>query len=514
VSTRRARIGERSRIALFSLGLTLMVVAWIAATLPFAAPDEASHYDRALGLSQGQILGPRVVYSPHPALNAAELAFLDHDTRGISVPARLMPPNVSCTGGRPNRGRCIVATPNGNFPPLAYALPALALKMSHDAETALWLTRAASALQSITFLLLAAALLWSGSGWSVLGLLAAITPMVLFTTSVMNSSGVEIAACLAFAAAVLRITRDLARTPAWAWLAFVLAGAVGMLAGPIGVVFVAADMLLFTISLERRHVRVFFTRPAARISGLSLLSAALLAIIYARLAGFSGTFGISPLRAGLHEGVHQLWLVLQGAVGNFASLTVPMPLGACSVWWLLVIAMLAASLSLGTARERLVVGASAVLALAFPVLFYAWIDRHTGFGLQAREVLPALMLIPLVSGEVIFRHHAVIAQKRRAYLVPGITIGLVALFQAYAWWLSARVAGGAPHTIRFYAHATWRPPSGWLLWIAIGVVGTFATLAFAASELLDPFVADQRRRSSRQESKRPQRTLAQQRSRE
>jgi hypothetical protein len=38
--------------------------------------------------------------------------------------------------------------------------------------------RAASALPSLAFLVLAATLLWSGMGWSLVGLLAATTPMV------------------------------------------------------------------------------------------------------------------------------------------------------------------------------------------------------------------------------------------------------------------------------------------------------------------------------------------------
>jgi Predicted membrane protein (DUF2142) len=480
---------------LLGLSLALMVLAWMAATLPFAAPDEASHYDRALGLSQNQILGPRVSYTPNPGLTTTELAFLNHDTRAISVPARLMPPNVTCISRKPNLGRCVVATPNGNFPPLAYALPALALKMSHDVNTALWLTRAASSLQSIAFLLLAAALLWSGSSWSVLGLLAAVTPMVFFTASVMNSSGIEIASCLAFSAAVLRISRDPISAPRWVWLAFALAGATAILAGPIGLVFVIADLLLFAGLLGRRQLYVLVPRRAARLSALSLLGAALLAVVYSRLAGFSGTFEVSPLWLGLREGAHQLWLVLQGAVGNFASLTLPMPLGADWLWWILVIALLAGSLWLGSPRERLVVGSSAVLAFGFPVLFYAWVDRHTGFGLQGREVLPALMLIPLVAGEVIFRHHSAMAHARSTHVVLGGAIALVALFQGYAWWLSARVAAGAPHTIRFYAHATWRPPSGWAPWIAAAVVGTLTMLAFAVSETLHPAVAHKHARA-------------------
>ena len=70
-----------------------------------------------------------------------------------------------------------------------------------------------------------------------------------------------------------------------------------------------------------------------------------------------------------------------------------------------MLSLLIAAISLGDLRERrLVVTVCALLGLAFPVLFYAWVDRFTGFGLQGREVLPVLMLIPLVAGEVVNRH--------------------------------------------------------------------------------------------------------------
>jgi hypothetical protein len=491
-------LSERSRVSLIALALTLLVGAWIAATPPFTAPDEASHYLRALSIANGQILGKKVPYGPLPGMTPAQKTFMDHDTRAVEVPARLSPFNELCVrpDGKgnwppsyPNRtGSCLEATPNGNFPPLAYLLPAAALKVSRDADTGLWLTRAASALQSVTFLVLAAVLLWSGSGWSLLGLLAAITPMVLFDSSVMNSSGLGVASCLAFAAAVLRITRAPTRTPRWVWVAFGLAGAAAILTGPIGLVFVIGELALFGALIGRRGMRQLCgeSGPRVRAAALTLLAAGVVALIYARLAGFSGKIGISPVLHSLSGGLDQIPPVLQGAVGNFASLTVPLPLFAYWTWWLLALVLFASALFVGELRDRLLLTAVAALAFAFPVLFWAWVDRFTGFGLQGREVLPPLMLIPLVSGEVIFRRGAGGTQKRLAPLGLSGAIVLIAVFQAYAWWISARVAAGAPGTIRFYAHARWSPPLGWWPWIAAAALGTVAMMIFAATEAFGP----------------------------
>jgi hypothetical protein len=467
------------------LGGALLMVAWIAATLPFTAPDEAWHYLRALSIANGQILGPKVDYT-YVRLPPAEQAWTNRDTRAVLVPARLTPPNVVCIDfKRDVSGSCLEETTSGNYPPLPYLLPAVGLSVSPDTSTAIWVVRAASALPALAFLLLAVALLWNGTGWSLLGLLAATSPMVFFASSIMNPSGMQIAASLAFAAALIRIARAPVRATRWIWLACAASGVVAILAGPIGLEFTILEVVMFAGLLGRpglRELRDMPERRALRLSSLALLAAGLVALIYSRIAGFAPTLRISPLGHGLHEGIVQLPSVLEGAVGIFGSLTIFLPLAAYWLWWLLVLALVAAAIWLGDRRERAVTVAVTLLALMFPILFYAWIGRFTGFPLQGREVLPPLMLIPLVAGEVVSRNSSRIDDRQTARAVLGVAIALVAVFQAYAWWFDARVVAGAPGTIRFYAHATWSPPMGWLPWIAAAGLGTAALLGFAAAE--------------------------------
>jgi hypothetical protein len=476
---------DRRRLALLMLGLVLLVSAWVAGTRPFDAPDEASHYQRALTITHGQILGPKVDY-PNVPMTPTQQAFINHDTRAVLMPARLSPPDVVCIDGKPDlSGSCLEADPNGNFPPLPYLLPAAALAVSHDAATGLWLTRAASALPSLGFLLLAVALLWTGSGWSLLGLLAASTPMVLFTSSVLNSSGPQITACLAFAAAALRITRGPADAPRWVWLAFAGTGVAAILSGPLGLEFAIFQLLVAGVLLSRDGFQQLRSLPARRAVVLSasvLLVAGIVSLVYARIAGFAPSFGISPFWHSLRVSLDQLPEIVKQAIGNFGSLTVPLPRAACWIWSLLVLGLIAAGLWLGTRHERLVIVAVSVLALAFPVLFYAWIDRYTGYGLQGREVLPVLMLIPLTAGEVVSRHSLQLAALRSAQAALAAATALFAALQAYAWWYNARTMFGGPGAIGTYALGTWSPPGGWAIWGALAGLGTIALLVFAATE--------------------------------
>lgn len=122
----------------------------------------------------------------------------------------------------------------GNYVPLPYVLPALALTATSTASTGLWVSRLVAACACLAFVLLSMVLLWNGSLWSLLGWLIALTPMVLFVISIINPHGLEIASSLAFAAAVLRVVRDPARQPAWVAPVLVASGAmIAMIAAAV-----------------------------------------------------------------------------------------------------------------------------------------------------------------------------------------------------------------------------------------------------------------------------------------
>jgi hypothetical protein len=492
VKTRLFRPIGAWRAVVLAVGLVLLIGAWEAATMPFDAPDEASHYVRAISLTNGVVLGPKVVYGPYPkSLSPTQQAWANLDTRAVRVPATMLPGDIGCIDRRPDVGSCLVADPNGNFPPLGYALPAAALGVSHNVTVGLWLSRTASALQSAAFLVLAVWLLWEGSTWSLLGLLAAVTPMVLFVSSILNTSGIEIAACLAFGASVLRITRDPEAAGVAVWAAFAASGVVGMLTGPIGIAFVAGWLVVMAVLAGRQRLRRLLSLRRFQVSMIALVAAAVVTEIYTKIAGFSGQIGFTPIRSSLRGGLSQLGPVLQDAVGHFGALTVLPPRPVLWVWWLLVVALIIGAMAVGGRRVRIGMPILVVLALAFPVLFWAWIDRYSGFGLQGREVLPALLIIPLVAGELISRRQVVFTSHRSAHLLLGAVVALIAVLQAYAWWYSARAAAG-PHRLRFYLHSTYVPPGGWWPWIAGAAAGTVALLAFAASAAAWPRSSDRR----------------------
>jgi hypothetical protein len=350
----------------------------------------------------------------------------------------------------------------------------VAIKLSHGWPTALWLARLLAACACLAFLLLAIRASWSGSPWPLLGVLLAITPMVLFVGSVINPSGLEVSAAVAFAAAALRIARDPANSPRWVWILFAASGAATILAWQLGPVFVGIDLLLLATMIGLGGIR----SAANRARGSALLAAGVLSaalVAYASWSLSSGllhsTFRVSPLGHSLVLGIKQLGPVLRQSVGDFGLVAVPVPDAILAGWLLLVLALAIGSLVVGSRRDRALLAAVVALAVAFPVLFYAWIYRFTGFGLQGRYVLPLFVLVPFVAGEALERSGRQLPGAVTEW-IPAIAIGAVAVLQLAAWWVSARAAAGAHDSDWFLAHATWKPPLGWWPWTAAAVLGS------------------------------------------
>jgi hypothetical protein len=209
----------------------------------------------------------------------------------------------------------------------------------------------------------------------------------------------------------------------------------------------------------------------------------------------------TPLVSSLHAGVDQLGPTLREAVGGFGKLTSNLPTFLPLLWGLGVLAMLGAALIRGDRRERVVLTLTFAAALGFPVFFYAWSQRPTGFGMQGRYALPLLALVPMVAGEVL--DGRVSTFGRSGVLRPGTTtaghsrnppraiaiaIAAIGIFQLAAWWINADHWAGTSAGGLVLDHASWTPPLGWSPWLALAALGASALLA-AAAEPMGGFTA-------------------------
>jgi hypothetical protein len=468
---------------------------------PGAAPDEPAHYLRALAVGRGDFLGEPVDSIPKAAAaSPTQAAFLARSTRSVLAPAGLaVPLSWFCTiGSHDTSARCVTATTTNDRPirqasdeaaylPYLYIPSGLAMLPAGDATHALFLARLANAVITYGLLLAAILLLWEGiSALSLLGLPVAVTPMVLFIGTAITPSGPEIAAAAAFVAFLLRVTRN-AEAPAWAWALGIAAGAVLVLARPLGFVWMVA-ILLMVFSLAGRSALVGAARRMPRATALGagvLLTTAVMSVAWElavlppqphslpELAGF-----LLPSLAAVPEALAQ-------AIGIFGWVEVRMPAVMYAVWGVALILLVAPALLRGRLRERRTLDGLVVAVGAAIVVVSVFFEMPVGFWVQGRHVLPFFLALPLVAGEVLYRNRDRIGTSTVAGLAAA-TGTLAAIVQLTGWYTNAhRYAVGARGSWVFLGSAEWSPAGGWVLWFALAAGGSALLVAAAMSAVSD-----------------------------
>jgi Predicted membrane protein (DUF2142) len=237
---------------------------WIMAVPPFRGSDEVDHVFRAAGvahgewhLSQGTPHGRGLLVSvPDDIVRAAQpqCSTLSYDGRD------------NCHPVRSADGRSVIATASGAYDPAFYFVVGTAARPFRGAA-ADYAMRIVTAL--LCGLLLAAAavvLTYAGSGWwASLGLLAAMTPEVMFSGAIPAPNGPEMALALLLWCSLLAAVRTGSPGRETALLSVAVAAAVPLTfvrqLGPFWVLAILASVVLLTgvrtaRDLASRHRRV------------------------------------------------------------------------------------------------------------------------------------------------------------------------------------------------------------------------------------------------------------------
>ncbi len=480
----------RRVVALFVLPYVLLGLAWLASNPVAAAPDEDAHLVKALGIARfdiGEPLGTRVDGPTPGAVRNASI------TRVVSIPAALDPSGYACfkfeadvtadcqPAPPASSADVRVATTVGAYPPFAYLPMGLAARAASTPTQAFTQGRLVVLAETTALLWLACQHLvrWLGRR-ALLGVAVALTPVAVFCTAILNTSGLEIFGALGVAAAVAVATRRPESLTARRTQVLVLvSGSALVLSRQLGIVTMAALVLLLLAVGGWPIVRAALRRG----SWLLVTVVALLGVQVVAVVGWELRFDHPVLlgpwasRQSLVDFVAQLPQLVHEGVGWFGWLDTRLPTWFTSLWAGVVAVLVGVALALGSRRDRVVLAAMVIAGLVVAYVTYARVFHPVGAGLQGRHLLPFFAIVPVLAGIVVSER----LPRPTLALLPVLAVGLPAL-QLIGLHLNGKryAVGLTGGPLWFPPAARWAPPLGWVPWLVLGLV---ACLAMAAGWL-------------------------------
>lgn len=470
------------------VAIALVITAWSIATPLMAAPDEPSHAADAAAVVRGEFDVPEArgpigelahVRVPEWVASAAFLpGCFEFKPK---VPAGCSPKLNSSSAPAQ------ATTQFSHYPPLYYLLIGIPSLVARGTN-ALYSMRMVGTLLNAALIALGLFLLaryhQRRRVWA--GVIVALTPMVFFVSSVMNSSGMEIATAFAAWCGGLCIVecRPIPRALiVWTSLAFILL----ILSRPISPVNAAVIVVVVCTSAGWARTKEIARDREARVLILSLCITGLGAAILLAIDGTPSLLGV-PMSPRLSLG-SSIWLTLRlteyrlrQAIGQFGWLDTPIPEAVFAIWTVAVASVVGVGLVISR-RSRRALLLLAATSLAMPIIFESPRIDQVGPYWQGRYWLPLLVGIPLValasSGSTSPRH----GRRRTSNRSVPFTVLLlgVVLAGCQVWsFLTAlhRYEYGFGVTSPTIAH--WQPPGGPALVLSLFIVGFLLFLAFVA----------------------------------
>jgi hypothetical protein len=232
------------------------------------------------------------------------------------------------------------------------------------------------------------------------------------------------------------------------------------------------ELALVGLLVGRRSLRARVrSHRRAAAAAASLLAVGILANrVWESLYGPHVPLGTHALRLGVRNGIDQWWHASVDLVGKFGYLEYKLPLWLPLLWAAMVLALALVAWRVSTRRQRAALAGAAAGAAIVPLALYVLVTRRTGFGLQGRQVLPVLVAVPLLAGELAYRRRE---ELRRGLLVAIPVAAAVVQFAAF-YLNGRRSAVSIDGPLLFLGRADWSPPVGWGFVLAVAAAGTAA----------------------------------------
>jgi hypothetical protein len=455
------------RAVVLSVAVALPSLLWAAASPLSSGADEPAHVIRAASLARGQLVGTPITADP------------DDPRTAVTVPEVIGSlPEPACYAGHPEvpadcagplqqgtplpGGGLRIETTSGRHPPGYYALAGLPYLAYLPTAAGNHLPRILSALACAAFLAVALAIAGRASPPAVVGVLAALPPMALHLTGLVNPNGLEIAAAVCLWTATLALGRaDPELPPSRGLLAAAgLSGTVLTLTRPASALWLALIVLAAAAVARPGVLRALLRDRAALVwAGVGALAAAASTVWLAVVGnpvleggrvvpepqGLVGALRATLARTPLH---------LQEMIGILGWLDTVLPAVVQRVWLTVVVALVLAAILARRRRHLAVLAAVAAATVLVPAALEAARYADLGMIWQGRYTLPLAAGVPILAGFALAGARSRLAW---ALAVPAAVLLAGGQVVAYAFTLRRYVVGIAG-PLNFLGDPGWQPP--------------------------------------------------------
>lgn len=473
--------------------LFCLMVVWSLATPLGAASDEPAQIIKAAAVARGEFLGQPTQSTANSDRNHTGRAVMT-----VIVPATYGQSDVlancyrhkvkvtaACAPGASQSGRLVAATTYvGRYPPLYYLLIGSPSLLWHS-SAGIYLMRVLSGLVSslLIGLAIAGAAVWGRSRLLLGGVVVATTPMVVFLSSVVNPSGMEIAASIAVWTLGLVLVRDRHEDPPTGLIvAFFVSACVLTATRSLSPLWLALIVLVL-LCLEPQHCWQLLRRTSVRVgSAITALVTALSIVYIVAAQALAITASGIPLKASATAGtVINLYqgrasFYLNQTVGVFGWLDTPAPGAVVFLVGILVVGLLWLAFATARRRETVVLIGILVASVVLPIA----IDVKNALQLhsdvwQSRYAMPLYVGVPLVAAAVAGRRRTIRDVPARRMIV------IIAVVVAGCQWACYFVAlhrytvgGNGPVSITLHRAGGWTPPLPAALLLGLALVAVVA----------------------------------------
>jgi Predicted membrane protein (DUF2142) len=452
--------------------VTAVAGLWSLANPLFAAPDENSHVIRAIALDHGELTGDEQEARLRPLLDVTPEALK------VRVPAIYVNEDSACFAFQPNTtAQCAhvegstrdvdALTTAGRHPPSYYAVVGVASWVWRPGPGVVYLMRFLSVLMSAAFIATALTALRRTTVPRVaaIGVLFAVTPMVLFVGSSVNPNGPEIAASIAvWVCGLVLVSQASERIDNRLVTATGIAGCVVALSRQLGPLWLA--IIGVTIAVFGSWDAV----QALARSGRARIWAALISVSCVAQIGWNvvvGSLGYTrypnaakniPTSEIARFTVGSLFDRYKGLIGYFGWLDTPSPALTYVLWTAGVGFVVLAALAWARQRQAnsllVVIGATVVVPLVLESAVYG---DAGGPAWQGRYALPLAVGVPIVAAMAIASSELGPQLAEPRLFVGAGAVLVVAHILAFAQNLR-RYTVGYDGEIQYWTNPEWSPP--------------------------------------------------------